>query len=392
MNRSSPLFAEIAAALLALGLLAGCGTVPAPMPTPAPEMTEVPAATPAPEADAVPEEPEADAVDPLVERLAAARKDIRTRKLGHYGMVPIYARDVADGVYDIHAGSNSAFFKITEAQLIVKDGEMLGRITIPSMSYLYVYPGTAEEAAKAPETEWLGFEEVDNRTVFTLPIDRLDGGVPCAAYSKARVRWYDRTLVFDASTLPSEALSFPLPDYELIETALRALNPEGLEEYMARQEEERFQGVPEAVAIPRSDGEYSIEVSMAGGSGRAAVSSPTLLIVREGRAYARLIWSSAYYDYMVVGGALFPNLTTDGGNSVFEIPITALDEPMEVIGDTTAMGDALEIEYTLTFYSDSIGSKGSIPQEAAKKVLLSAGIIIAAGGALNYFVKKKREM
>ena len=197
--------------------------------------------------------------------------------------------------------------------------------------------------------------------------------------------------MFDASTLPAEALAFPLPDYELIETALRALNPEGLEEYMARQEEERFQGVPEAVAIPRSDGEYSIEVSMAGGSGRATVSSPTLLIIREGKAYARLIWSSTYYDYMVVGGAMFPNLTTDGGNSVFEIPITALDEPMDVIGDTTAMGDALEIEYTLTFYSDSIGSKGSIPQEAAKKVLLTAGIIIAAGGGLNYFVKKKRE-
>ena len=130
---------------------------------------------------------------------------------------------------------------------------------------------------------------------------------------------------------------------------------------------------------------------MAGGSGRATVSSPTLLIIREGKAYARLIWSSTYYDYMVVGGAMFPNLTTDGGNSVFEIPITALDEPMDVIGDTTAMGDALEIEYTLTFYSDSIGSKGSIPQEAAKKVLLTAGIIIAAGGGLNYFVKKKRE-
>ena len=173
----------IPAAALVLALLAGCGGAAEPAPTPAP--TEAPIVTPAPEEPETPAPEETPAEesepDPLVERLAVARKDIRTRKLGHYGMVPIYARDVADGVYDIHAGSNSAFFKITEAQLIVKDGEMLGRITIPSMSYLYVYPGTAEEAAKAPETEWLGFEEVDNHTVFSLPIDRLDGGVPCAA-------------------------------------------------------------------------------------------------------------------------------------------------------------------------------------------------------------------
>ena len=169
------------------------------------------------------------------------------------------------------------------------------------------------------------------------------------------------------------------------------MNPEGLEEAMTRLEEkERTGNLPEAAAIPRADGEYSIEVGMTGGSGRAAVSSPTLLIVRDGRAYARLIWSSSNYDYMMVGSGLFLNLTTDGGNSVFEIPITVLDEPMEVVADTTAMGDALEIEYTLTFYSDSIGSKGSIPQEAAKKVLITAGVIIAAGGVLNWFVKKKR--
>ena len=129
---------------------------------------------------------------------------------------------------------------------------------------------------------------------------------------------------------------------------------------------------------------------MTGGSGRASVSSPTLLTVRGGHAWAKLIWSSAYYDYMILDNAWFYNLTTDGGNSTFEIPITVMDEPISVTADTTAMGDALEIEYTLTFYSDSVGAKGQIPQEAAKKVLLLAGVIIAVGGVFNYYVKKKR--
>lgn len=342
----------------------------------------------------VAEEPgsgDAPAVDPLAERLAAVQKNIRTRKLGVYGMVPIYGRDVRDGIYDnIAVDSSSPFFKIIDAKLLVENGKMQAQITISSMSYLYVYPGTSRDAREVPESEWLDFVEDNHHTVFTLPIECLDGPVPCAAYSKNRAKWYDRDLVFYASSLPAEALAFPLPDQELIQTALRTMTADGLEEAMERQEEERFKGAPEAVSIPRDDGEYSIEVAMSGGSGRASISSPTLLIVREGKAYARLIWSSTYYDYMLVGGALFPNLTTDGGNSVFEIPITALDEPMDVIGDTTAMGDALEIEYTLTFYSESIGSKGSIPQEAAKKVLITAGAVILFGGILNWLVKNRR--
>lgn len=144
------------------------------------------------------------------------------------------------------------------------------------------------------------------------------------------------------------------------------------------------------VEVSLEDGEYSIEAAMAGGSGRASVSSPTFLIVRNGKAYVRLLWSSPYYDYMLVDNAYFGNLTTDGGNSEFEIPVTAMDEPVRVVADTTAMGEPVEIEYTLTFYSESIGSKGRVPQEAAKRVIIIAVIIIAGGGVLNYFIQKKR--
>ena len=151
------------------------------------------------------------------------------------------------------------------------------------------------------------------------------------------------------------------------------------------------QAPPEPVSISQPDGEYSIEVNMTGGSGRASISSPTLLTVRDGKAYAKLIWSSAYYDYMLLEGTRYDNLTTDGGNSAFEIPITALDAPIPVVADTTAMGDPVEIDYTLTFYEDTVGGKGDIPQEAAKKVLVIALAIILGGGALNHVVKKKRK-
>ena len=137
------------------------------------------------------------------------------------------------------------------------------------------------------------------------------------------------------------------------------------------------------------DGEYSIQVDLEGGSGKASVSSSTLMLVKNGRMYAELQWSSSNYDYMIVDGEKFQNESEEGRNSVFTIPVTALDDKMEVIADTLAMGAPHEIDYTLTFYEASIGSKGQLPQEAAKRVVAVAMVIIVGGGILNYFVNKR---
>ena len=91
---------------------------------------------------------------------------------------------------------------------------------------------------------------------------------------------------------------------------------------------------------------------------------------------------------MKVGETTYDPINTDG-NSVFELPVTVMDKPMDVIADTTAMGTPHEINYTLTFYSDSIGSKSQMPQEAAKRVVAVALVIIVGGGILNYFVNKR---
>ena len=146
----------------------------------------------------------------------------------------------------------------------------------------------------------------------------------------------------------------------------------------------------DAIAINLPDGEYSIEVNMTGGAGRASVSSPTWLIVKNGHAYARLLWSSSYYDYMIVAGQRYDNQTDDGSNSTFVIPIVQMDEEFAVVADTTAMGDPVEVEYHLTFYSTTVDDKDAIPQEAAIKVLWVALAIIVVGGVLNYVLKKRK--
>ena len=114
-------------------------------------------------------------------------------------------------------------------------------------------------------------------------------------------------------------------------------------------------GGENAVKTDLEDGEYSIQVELEGGSGKASVSSPTLMLVKDGKMYARLQWSSSNYDYMIVDGEKYLNESEEGRNSVFTVPVTALDDKMEVIADTLAMGAPHEIDYTLTFYEACAG-------------------------------------
>ncbi len=138
-----------------------------------------------------------------------------------------------------------------------------------------------------------------------------------------------------------------------------------------------------------ADGEYAIEVTMTGGSGKASIESPTLLTVEDGQLYARITWSSSNYDYMIVDGEKYLNQSEEDANSSFTIPVSDLDTDITVTADTLAMGTPHEIEYVVHFYSETLGSKSSLPQEAAKRVLAMAAVIIVAGGILNYFVKKR---
>ena len=59
------------------------------------------------------------------------------------------------------------------------------------------------------------------------------------------------------------------------------------------------------------------------------------------------------YDYMLVNSEKYLPVNTEG-NSVFEVPVEALDAPLTMIGDTVAMSTPHEVEYTVTFHSDTL--------------------------------------
>ena len=304
------------------------------------------------------------------------------------GMQPITGDKVKDGVYEIEAESSSPFFKIKGATLTVKNGQMTAAISLDSKSYPLVYMGTGDEAAAAPASDYIEFD--GDAWTFTVPVSALDQELDCAAYSKRRKQWYNRKLMFYAATLPADALLVELPVYGDPITDENA-NAAKTASDIALGKKGNEHPETGAVPIDMPDGTYSIEVNMTGGSGRASVSSPTWLIVEGGYAYARLLWSSSYYDYMIMDEVRYENQTDDGSNSTFKIPILAMDEEIPIVADTTAMGDPVEIDYQLTFYSTTIDDVDAIPQEAAIKVLVIAIVIIVVGGVLNYVLKKRRK-
>ena len=126
------------------------------------------------------------------------------------------------------------------------------------------------------------------------------------------------------------------------------------------------------------DGLYYVNLKLEGGTGKAGVESPAELTVEQGQFKVRLKWSSPYYDYMyiVLEGAgssgeepeKYTPVNTEG-NSEFILPVAALDTPIRVVADTTAMSQPHEIEYTITLDASSItdrdGNKVDITQSSS---------------------------
>lgn len=238
------------------------------------------------------------------------------------GMTPVYAADLVDGEYPVDFKCSSSMFRIESALLKVADGKMEVTLTMGSKSFLYVYPGSAEQAVSMTEDAWTAPVMLENGDMtFTIPVEALDAAVPCAAYSKNKELWYDRSLLFRADSLPMSAFR------------------------------EGFFATAESLGI--EEGRYMVAVTLAGGSGKARVQSPTVLYMEDGACTAVIGWSSKNYDYMKVAGEKYLPVPNED-NSAFRIPVLYFDRPMPVIADTVAMSEPHEISYTLLFDASSL--------------------------------------
>lgn len=239
---------------------------------------------------------------------------------------------LADGVYTAEFNTDSSMFHVNEAcegkaTLTVENGQMSIHISLPSKSIQNLFCGTAEDARKdgaallQPTTDTVTYSDGLSEEVngFDIPVPALDEEFDVAIIG-TKGKWYDHKVSVTNPVLKED------------DTAA-------------------------APAETLADGTYTIAVTLEGGSGKVSVQSPCTLMVADGKMTAQIVWSSSHYDYMLVDGERYDALSNEDG-STFEIPVSALNTPLSVIGDTTAMSTPHEIEYTLTFDASSAEVNG----------------------------------
>ena len=290
----------------------------------------------------------------------ASEEELSSRKeVGSEGMEPVTADQLENGSWPIEVDTDTSMFRVADAILMVDNGTMTAKLTLGGKGYEKLYMGTAEEAAAAADADCAFYEEnADGSFAYTVEVPVLNAEVDCAAWSIRKEKWYGHKIVFEADTLPEGAL-------KQVSEAWKEVDP---------------------VIITPEQGNYTMNVTLSGGSGKASVESPAKVTVSGNVATAELVWSSPNYDYMIAGGQKYLPVNTEG-NSVFRIPITDVDKPVTVLADTTAMSVPHEIEYQLVFDSASMTKEkaetGSVP--------LHLGMILMGGVCGLIWIRSRRK-
>ena len=230
-----------------------------------------------------------------------------------------------DGQYIADFTTDSSMFHVNEVcegkgTITVVDGQMTIHLVMPSKNVVNLYYGLAEDAQKdgaeliEPSVEEVTYSDGSTEEVYAydVPVPYLDKEFDLALIG-TKGTWYDHKVV--------------------VSNPLSITN----DEFSSALEE----------------GQYTIEFDFEGGSGKAYIESPANLTIGQDGMTATITWSSPNYDYMLVDDVKYLPINEEG-NSVFEISVSSLDEPITVIGDTVAMSKPHEIEYTLTFHSDTL--------------------------------------
>ena len=228
---------------------------------------------------------------------------------------------IEDGTYVATFKSNHAMFHANDNNndkgiLTVKDGKMTIHVSLQSKKIVNLFYGTKEDAQKEgaeliePTEDTIKYDDGTEVVVygFDVPVPALDEEFDVSLLG-THGNWYTHKVV----------VSDPVPGDD----------------------------IHAGTDMDLEDGEYEADLTLEGGTGRASVDTPAKLVVKDGEATLTVIWSSPYYDYMLVNDEKYLPVNEEG-NSTFEIPVTKLNEPFTVIGDSTAMSEPHEIEYKIT--------------------------------------------
>lgn len=276
---------------------------------------------------------EATVVDNEVTVIEPVSKDLPTEGDNEESNINIDTCELEDGVYLADFNTDSSMFHVNEmcngkGELTVSGGKMTIHISLPSKSILNLYYGLSEDAAKdgavllEPTVDTIDYNDGTTEDVhgFDIPVPYLNDEFDVALIG-TKGKWYDHKVSVSNPVLKTEEKD---ADSETSENDGNAVK-----------------------------GDYTIEVKLEGGTGKATISSPASVKKTDDGYILVIEWSSPNYDYMIVGGEKYLPVNTEG-NSVFEIPVKSFDSSIDVVADTVAMSKPHEIEYKIIFNPDSL--------------------------------------
>ena len=282
---------KLVSGLLAVLLLAGCGAADETVSTTAATESAVETTTETTQAPTETSEPTVQETEPAVS-----------------------PRVLPDGVYIVDFDTDSGMFRANEAcngkgKLTVENGVQILHVSLQSKKIVNLFPGTAAEAQE-PGAVWLE-PTMDTVTYSDGLSEEVFGfDIPVASVGEE----------FDLALIGTKGVWY---DHKV-----SVLNP-----------------IPQA-------GSYLCAVELTGGSGRASVSSPAVLVSDGDTLMATIQWSSPHYTYMIVDDVQYDPIQEEG-NSTFRIPVT-LDRDIPVSACTVAMSTPHLVEYTLRFDSTTL--------------------------------------
>ena len=294
---------------------------------------------------------------------------------------------VANGIYSMDVTSSSSMFKVVDCILTAKDGKMSAVLTLSGTGYGYLYMGTKEEAASADQSSWIPYQvNEEGKYTYTVPVEALDKEIAVAAYSIKKGIWYDRTLTFQSETMKKIAdlnstdsenkgdsgnngntgnsgttggsnntgntgtnnSAFPGGSVSGTNSGKTDGN-DGKADNVSKYESDTSGSTSHVDSgTTLKDGVYTPDrFTWSGGTGKVQITCNKVTI-KNGQAYATLVFSSDHYQYVKANGNKY--YTTKGGGSATAVIPVALNQNNKIIGMTDKMSVAHEIEYTIFIY------------------------------------------
>lgn len=125
---------------------------------------------------------------------------------------PAPAPDIKDGTYKVNVDTGNRMFKVVDATLTVKGGQMTALVTLSGTGYEYLYAGkvgaentdaldTVAENERIAPCGTVAGDDGGEQYQYEIPVSALDTALDFGAFSKNKQVWYARTLTFDSASL-----------------------------------------------------------------------------------------------------------------------------------------------------------------------------------------------